>query len=118
MECELCGRVNANTKAEVEGTLLTVCESCARLGRRIGVPVVELKEKKPSGIRISDINPNFATLVKNAHKKLNMSLEELGKKINEKTSVLERVEKGMRPTDPLARKLERALKVKILGFEE
>lgn len=118
MECELCGRANASTKAEVEGTLLTVCNSCAHLGRRIESPVVELKDKKPLGIRTSDINPNFAQLVKNTRKKLNINLEELGKKINEKSSVLERVEKGMRPTDSLAGKLEKALKIKLLGYEE
>jgi len=53
----------------------------------------------------------------NVRKKLGMSIEELGKRINEKASVLERVEKGMRPTDALARKLEKALKIKLLDFE-
>lgn len=118
MECELCGRPDAKAHAEVEDTFLTVCESCARLGKRLDVPVVSMSEKKSARITVSSINPDFASLVKNTRKKLGISLEDLGKKINEKSSVIERVEKGMRPTDALARKLEKALKIKLLGFEE
>ena len=117
MECELCGRQNANVRAEVEGTSLTVCEACSRLGRRLDPVVVEMKGKNPAEIGTSSINPKFASIVMNARKKLGISIEELGKRINEKTSVIERVEKGMRPTDALARKIEKALKIKLLDFE-
>lgn len=119
MECELCGR-NATAKAEVEGALLDVCDSCARLGRRVDIPPAQLNtpEKRQKEIGVSSINPDFAAMTKNARSKSGMNLEDLGKRINEKSSVLERVEKGMRPTDALARKLEKALKIKLLGFEE
>ncbi len=117
MECELCGR-RATAKAEVEGALLDVCETCARMGRRISAPMIDMPERKQKEISVSSINPNFATIIKNTRTKAGLSLEGLGKNINEKASVLERVERGMRPTDALARKLEKALKIKLLGFEE
>lgn len=118
MDCELCGRADAKASAEVEGTRLTVCESCARLGRRLDPIKVEMKGKRPEGVNVSSINPNFASILRNARKNLGISLEDLGKRINEKASVIERVEKGMRPTDALAKKLEKALKIKLLGYEE
>ncbi|MBS3051393.1 MAG: TIGR00270 family protein [Candidatus Aenigmarchaeota archaeon] len=118
MECELCGRSNAGAKAEVEGTLLNVCESCARLGRRIDPIGFGVSEKRPKNVSVSSMNPEFASVIINARKKSGLSLEGLGKRISEKASVLERVEKGMRPTDSLARKLEKALKIKLLGYEE
>ena len=117
MECELCGR-HATAKAEVEGALLDVCETCARLGRRMNAPTLDMPERKQRGLNVSSINPSFASIIKNARTKSGLNLEQLGQKINEKSSVLERVEKGMRPTDALARKLEKALKIKLLGYQE
>lgn len=96
---------------------MNVCDSCARLGRRIDVPPTKMREKKPLELSVSSISPDFAGKVKAARSAAGLSLEELGKKIKEKASVLERVERGMRPTDGLARKLEKALKIKLLGFQ-
>lgn len=119
MECELCGRPDAAARAEIEGILLNVCDSCARLGKRLDVqPVVLEREKKSIEVNVPSINPDFARIVKDARKKTGLNLEDLGKRISEKTSVLERVERGMRPTDMLAKKLEKALKIKLLGYEE
>lgn len=118
MECELCSRPAQLVKAEVEGTLLSVCNSCTGFGRKVEAKIVDMPKKKPAELGESSINPDFAKIIKNARGKLGMNLEELGKKISEKASVLERVERGMRPTDALARKLEKALKIKMLGYQE
>ena len=77
MDCELCGRSNAAAKAEVEGTLLTVCDSCARLGRRVQEYEIT-REKKLRDINASSIDPKFPLLIKTARTKLGISLEELG----------------------------------------
>lgn len=116
MECELCGRSAQLVRAEIEGTVLSVCDSCAGLGRTAEVKADVPDKPRQHLIEESSINPGFAKIIKNARDK--MTLEELGKKIGEKASVLDRVEKGMRPTDALARKLEKALKIKLLSFEE
>ena len=117
MDCELCGRHAELVKAEVEGITLSVCNNCAQFGRRLEV-TAEIKEKRPLTIDVSSINPNFAKIIRNARTAQKLTLENLATKINEKSSVLDRVEKGMRPTDSLARKLEKTLKIKLLGFEE
>ena len=119
MECELCGRDSQLIKAEIEGTLLSVCPACSRLGR-IAEIKIEMNEKQniPVSIGESTINPDFARLVKNSRVGLGLSIEQLGKRINETAAVLERVERGMRPTDELAKKLEKALKIKMLNYQE
>lgn len=116
MECELCGRGGALVKVEIEGAVLSVCSSCAKLGRAAELKV-ELPERRPL-TDCSVINPDFAKIIRNARIKQDLSIEQLGGKIGEKTSVLERVERGMRPTDGLAKKLEKALKIKLLGYQE
>ncbi len=117
MECELCGRNAQLARVEIEGSILSVCGSCAQLGRRLEV-TAEIREKKPPSLDTSSIDPNFSKRIRDARSKSGLSIEQLGKKINEKTAVLERVERGMRPTDDLAKKLEKTLKIKLLGFEE
>ena len=116
MECELCGRNAQLMKTEIEGTVISVCESCSKLGRRTEF-TVDIPTKKFSDIDTYAINPDFSKIIKNARTTSGLTLEQLGMKINEKVSVLERVERGMRPTDALARKLEKALKIKLYGSE-
>lgn len=59
---------------------------------------------------------NFDSKVKQAREKLGIPQEELGKKINEKASVIKKIEAGkMRPDNALATKLERFLKIKLLA---
>ena len=116
MECELCGRNTNLVKAEIEGTMLSVCNSCSQLGRRLEV-TTELKEKKHLKLDESTINPDFAKKIKESRSRHGLSVEQLASKINEKASVVDRVEKGMRPTDALARKLEKRLRIKLLGFD-
>ncbi|MFQ6105934.1 MAG: multiprotein-bridging factor 1 family protein, partial [Candidatus Hydrothermarchaeaceae archaeon] len=58
---------------------------------------------------------NYNELVRKARERMRLTQEELGKKINEKTSVITRIESGkMIPDDKLARKLENFLNIKIL----
>ncbi len=118
MECELCGRTASLTKTEIEGTVLAVCSSCAALGRNAEPKITDIPKKKMIEPVESVINPDFASTVKAARSRVGLSLEDLGRKINEKASVLDWVERCMRPTDELARKLEKSLKIRLLGFQE
>jgi putative transcription factor len=57
----------------------------------------------------------YATLIRVAREKLGYTHEDLGLKINERSSVLKHVELGkMEPNNLLANKLERLLKIKLL----
>ena len=116
MECEMCGSASSLKKAYIEGTLLSVCDRCSRLGKI--VEEVRLPQKKIRNMEIeeSSIDPEFASMVKDAREGIGITLEDLSKKTSVSFSVLHRVEKGMRPTDDVAKKLERALRIKLLGF--
>ena len=118
MECELCGKNTKPVKARIEGTVISVCEDCANMGQRIyESKPVPIKGRPKITIQESSINPDFAEIVKNARESKNLKREELARKISERVSVIERIEHGNRPTDSTARKLEKALNVKILGFQ-
>jgi len=118
MECELCGR-EATTRAKIEGTIISVCEQCAAMGERIlEAKPVAMREKPKIVIEQSEINPDFARIIRDAREAANLTREQLAEKVKEKLSTIERIEHGSRPTDIVARKLERMLNIKLLGFEE
>ena len=58
---------------------------------------------------------DYAEVIRQAREKLGLSTEDLGKKINEKESLLRKIETGkVSPSDQLISKLEHALKIKLL----
>ena len=58
----------------------------------------------------------YSSQIRKAREKLGLSHEDLGKKINEKASVLRKLETGkMAPNDMLVTKLEHVLKIKLLA---
>ncbi len=117
MECELCGRNAQLVKAEVEGALLSVCAACARLGQK-----VEMRYNMPDRPRMrideTQVRQDFAKIIKDARTASGLTIEKLAEKMSEKASIIERVERGMRPTNEIAKKLEKTLKIKLLGLEE
>ena len=62
-----------------------------------------------------ELTRDFALQVRRAREGLELSHEDLGRKIGEKVSVLRKIESGkMTPDTMLAGKLEHALKIKLL----
>ena len=60
-------------------------------------------------------NEDFSIKVRNAREAKDWSREELGKKINERVSVITRIETGkMTPDTKLTKKLEKTLNIKLL----
>ncbi|AJF62602.1 MAG: hypothetical protein QT11_C0001G0459 [archaeon GW2011_AR20] len=115
--CELCGRSEILTKAIIESSLLNVCENCAKFGKAILVKqhaaAKPLKQKTTEIINI--INPDYPGIIKNAREKLGMKQEDLAKKIDEKLSVMHKLETGnLQPTLLLAKKLEKILNIKLI----
>ena len=134
MRCEVCGH-KIHTEpitAVIEGAKLTVCVECSKLGKIIhqedvALPKPGLKkpqapitvvQKKPivANVQITqELSQDYANKIRAAREKLALTHEELGKKINEKASVLRNLEAGkMEPNNQLASKLEHMLKVKLL----
>jgi len=136
LRCEVCGRKihDSPFKVIIEGAKLTVCGECSKHGKviweeepkpRLPVPrqviaaaQVKIQKKRPTETRMDttqELVENFELKIRQAREKLRLSHEELGKRINEKVSVLRKIETGkMRPNDVLSAKLEHILKTKLL----
>ena len=135
MRCEVCGHKihDEPITAVIEGAKLTVCVECSKHGKIIhqeAVPLpqknlpkkpqtpVAMVQKKPIVAKVDitqEITEDYATKIRVAREKLALTHEELGKKINEKASVLRNLETGkMAPNNQLASKLEHMLKIKLI----
>ena len=126
--CELCGTEFPKTRGVIiEGTPLNVCSNCAKFGTpvtkeqaRKESPVLERLERKryrPRDIYEREVDilvRDFSTRIREARMRMDISQEEFGKQLNEKWSVINRLETGdLRPDDKLVAKLERALSITL-----
>lgn len=114
--CELCGAFGNLTKAIIEGSLLNVCDNCVKFGKAIIVKQQPVKQVKREAVEIVNvINPNYPKLIKDAREKSGMKQEDLAKKIDEKISIIHKLETGhLQPTILLAKKLERILNINLI----
>jgi len=116
MLCEICGEREATTKVELEGIVLRVCRNCAKFGSEVAERVERVKKRKIRESVEEDILPDFANRIREAREKKGVSRNELAAMINEKVSVIEKVEAGkMLPDEKLTKKLEKVLGIKIKG---
>jgi putative transcription factor len=85
--------------------------------KRTHVPI-SMVQKKPAIPQVAittEVIEDYQTKIRAAREKLGLSHEDLGKKINEKASVLRHIETGkMAPNNLLAAKLERTLKITLM----
>ncbi|MFQ5975281.1 MAG: multiprotein bridging factor aMBF1 [Candidatus Hydrothermarchaeales archaeon] len=123
MECEVCGReIERAIKVMIEGTQVEACNQCAKFGKKIATPskkpIFTLSMKKRPMYKIvksnKEIVENYYIRIRKAREKRGLTQEELGKVINEKASVVNRLEaKHMSPDEKLAKKLEKALDISL-----
>ncbi|MGB9635652.1 MAG: multiprotein bridging factor aMBF1 [Thermoplasmata archaeon] len=128
MNCEMCGMESkALKKVLVEGSLLLLCPKCAKYGKEVSdtsqseipTPFRKLPERKEVDIYAKmpeeDLVEDYNERIRRAREARGWSQEELGKKINEKKSIIAKMEaKEFRPSDALAKKLETVLNIKLL----
>jgi putative transcription factor len=135
MRCEVCGRkIHTDPiHAIIEGAKLTVCVECSKHGKVILHEEADIPQKpsptkstmhlpvilrKPTAAQVqltTEIVDGYANKIRVAREKLALSHEDLGKKINEKASLLRHIETGkVAPNNQLAAKLEHALKIKLM----
>jgi len=141
MRCEVCGHKirEAPQRVIIEGAKLTVCTECSKHGKAtweepakpkvvpqmqagigFGAPIrgpIQIRKRVIiARVDVSqELVEGYAEIIREAREKLSLSTEDLGKKINEKESVLKKIEaRKMAPTDQLISKLEHTLKVKLL----
>jgi putative transcription factor len=145
MICEMCGKdVDSLSQVRVEGSVLSLCTDCARFGVVLSPPPapVSTVRSAPSGVGPSsarfatpgrrmeerdlykelpdmELAPDWSKRIRVAREKLAWTPEDLGKKLNEKKSVVLKIESGgFRPSDVMVRKIERLLKIRLRADPE
>jgi putative transcription factor len=133
LRCEVCGHKihDDPITAVIEGARLTVCVECSKHGKIVyeepaapkqtvkkpQVPISMVQRKTMvANVQITqEVTEDYANTIRAAREKLGLTHDELGKRINEKASVLRNLEVGkMAPNNQLASKLEHMLKIKLL----
>jgi putative transcription factor len=139
MRCEVCGRKIHETpnKVIIEGAKLTVCNECAKHGtatweegpkprimpQKQGTTAIPIQgpiqiRKRVIQARVDtsqEVVEDYSERIRQAREKLGLSHEDLGKKINEKETVLRKIEtRKLSPNNLLVSKLEHTLKIKLL----
>lgn len=120
----MCGREAQLVKARIEGTELEVCQECTKFGEVIEKPDIKTKTipigrpSRPIPKRkeiIQVILPDYAQKIRQAREKMGLKQEEFAKKLNEKASIMQKIESGQfKPSIDMARKLERRLGIRLV----
>ena len=105
---------------------MKVCDKCSKLGKSVTCKKKPVIAKtgfnfgvKSEGLDELYIREDYYKVIKEARERLGLTQEELGRKLGEKSSVISKLETGkLKPSIPLARKIEHVLKVKIIEEEE
>jgi len=142
MECEACGNqiFGRGWSVVIEGAKLIVCSECARFSSKSApqLPkqqiVTALKKPTPTPRNIAphtiahrtsrreapvrediELVEDYGPLVRKARENIGLTHDDLGRKIGERVSILQKLEKGkMVPDQALARRLEHTLKITLL----
>jgi putative transcription factor len=87
-----------------------------KLVRRLPQPMIAPRKQPPIVAEESvELVVDFSSKVRQARERLGLSHEDLGRKINEKVSVLRKIESAkMTPDNLLIEKLQHALKIKLM----
>ena len=123
MVCDMCGSQGKLFKAIVEGTELNVCQKCARFGSVIspGTPRHSMHKRTPRKTSQPLPEPeeiiieNYPELIKQKREKLGLTQEKFAQKLNEKESLLQKIESGhIKPSLNLAKKIQNFLGIKLI----
>jgi putative transcription factor len=134
--CEICGNLSSEKiQVVVDGVNITVCRNCSKRGKAVPTPLARnsfqrkgtrytskenLGTKKNLGI--SDnimLVDDYAYIIRNARIQKNLTHEQLGAILKERSSLLRRFETGsLKPDRTFATKLERYLGIRLYVPEE
>ena len=124
-ECTLCGRHQPMlNKIEIEDAIAEVCDDCSKFGRMVERAGERKRDYKPMQKHVDlagIVKDEDVVFVADYGKRVNMAREargltrtEFAKKINERESIIRRIERQeMEPDDLLKEKIERFLNVKL-----
>ncbi len=129
MRCEVCGdEIRGQPyRRIIEGGRLTVCGRCAGFGSaewspnkptkitRNGLPQPRRPRSEVEATEGLQLIDDYGLIIKKARQKKRMTVEDFARKIQEKESVVKKLEREeLNPDRKLIRKLESALSIKLL----
>jgi putative transcription factor len=119
--CELCGNETTSlTKVKIEGAEVKTCDSCAQMGEEVNTGTSKPRKKKTEsksrtrGRDTDTLAPDYGDRVRDAREEEKLSLAEVSDDLNEKESVIRKVEnQDLKPEKSLASKLSRKFGVDL-----
>jgi putative transcription factor len=116
----LCGSGKANRKTRIDNAILTVCNKCIGFGEEIRPPAIKIIKKQIPKLEEPEeiLKTNFSEIIKKSREKMRLKQSELAKKLNEKSSVIKRVEEGWDPSPSLINKLEKFFNIELTESQE
>ncbi len=134
--CEICGKETGNPRKIVtDDCTMIVCEDCSSFGKLIEERSARKQEPLPAEKSFerkgferkgldsfsagNSLAEDYGKRIQKARQKKDLTLEELGKKVFEKASHLQRIEsQQIKPSDEIARKLEKVLETSLMDSNE
>ncbi len=143
VQCEMCGTETSTPKTvKIEGAELDVCDSCADFGTEVRTQETTETSTKYSTSSTSDssgggstspggqsgggqrrrdmfdemdeVAADYDQRIRNARESAGLSQEDLAGELNEKASLIRKLERGdMLPSDSVQKKLERKLEISL-----
>ena len=139
MQCEICGKdITKVRKAKIEGSIVSVCDDCVKLGSEVHFakyePPANIKPQTSYGTEIDtskyvhkvkpfymrdfedfEIVEDYPQLIRQARESRGMSRNDFAMMLQERESVVEKLEGGrMLPDQKLAKKLEKKLGIRLI----
>ncbi|MGM0604486.1 MAG: multiprotein bridging factor aMBF1 [Halobacteriota archaeon] len=143
-QCEMCGAQQASlTTTKVEGAELELCNSCTDFGTEVrtastsggtskysttsssgtsggsgggssGSTSGSTRRKRDMFDDMEEIATDYDDRIRNARESAGLTQEELADRLNEKASLIRKLERGdMLPSDDVQQKLERSLEISL-----
>ena len=136
MNCEICGKPieGKPIRTKIDGSVLEVCKECSKFGRVQKDTPLERKfvsrnkkgnpQKRPQARQnvqrrreepMDELVEDYNQIIRKARESKGWTREELGAKMYEKVSVINRIESGkMEPDIKLAKKFEKTLNITLI----
>ena len=127
----MCGREAPVRTVTIEGTRMQTCPNCSKFGVEVAGHETEVTgrsritqalderaaRQRPKDIfqaQEQELVEDFGKRIREGRQRKGLTQEELARKLNERQSVLSKVEAGtQRPADDLARRLQRELGITL-----
>ena len=142
VQCEMCGAETPNPKTvKIEGAELQVCADCAEFGTEVKSQETSTTSTKYSTSggassssssssgssrrrhdlydEMEEVAEDYDQRIRNARENRDLTQEELANNINEKLSLIRKLEHGdMLPSDDVQAKLEKFLEISLTAARE